>query len=651
MRPTRCKRDDSRSGHVRRRGMKAVDVRNRSSYDLSVVLAIAISFALFILAISFAGRICEFFRTYDTTPIPKLYSNLIFLWLTILVWLTYRRWHEAVEYQKELEMIIDSISPDVLMVIDSERRIRICNKSIERMFGYDKDEILNRKTDFLYFDRRTSPGKGREIHRMLERDGFHIGSAQGKRKDGGTVPLEIITGNLKGRSGAVLLLRDITERKRAEEELLKANAELESRVMARTAELTLTNEKLQRQIAERKRAEKEKLQGELLQAQKMEAVGTLAGGVAHDFNNLLTNITGYTELSMRQAGNENPLYGNLQRILAACRRASDLVHQLLLFSRRQPMELAPMDINHAVDDMVKMLERIIGEDITVKVDLRADAPIVCGDKATIEQAIMNLAVNTRDAMPKGGCLKMTTENVTLDEDAASKVSPEARPGEFLCISVEDSGTGMVPQTIEHIFEPFFTTKEPGKGTGLGLSVVYGIVKEHNGWVTVSSTPDKGSTFKVYLPLCVETGVDLPESAPPVLEKEPKGLGEHILLVEDEKEVRDFAARVLRESGYVVFTAASAKEALDIFAEKGQDIRLVFSDVVLTDKPGPELVEALVAMKPDLHILLSSGYPDEKSQWAAIRRRGLRFIQKPYGVSELIRTVREAVEGTCVSPAK
>lgn len=443
-------------------------------------------------------------------------------------------------------------------------------------------------------------------------------------------------------NGSWFLARASVRRKQAEKSLRKAQNELERRVKERTAELVIATQKLQRKIEDHRRAEeeKEKIQAQLLQAQKMEAIGTLAGGVAHDFNNLLTTIQGYIDLTMMEVDEMDPLYGDLKQIRLAAMRAADLTRQLLLFSRKQPMEFTPLNINSTVDDLLKMLDRLIGEDITINIDLEPDSWTVRADAGNIEQVIMNLAVNARDAMPEGGKLTIKTENVTLNEEH-SKVIPEARPGKFVCLSVEDTGVGMDKETIQHIFEPFFSTKEAGKGTGLGLSVVYGIVKQHEGWINVYSEPGRSSTFKVYLPaFSIKVEEETKET---ISLRELQGSGKRILLVEDEEGVRGFATRVLRENGYVVFEAVDAREALDIFEKEKGNFHLVFSDVVLPDKSGLELVDQLLSRKPEFRILLSSGYVDQKSQWSAIRERGFQFIQKPYNLPDLLRAIREAVE--------
>jgi len=395
-------------------------------------------------------------------------------------------------------------------------------------------------------------------------------------------------------------------------------------------------------VTERKAAEEERqrLQAQLLQAQKMEAIGRLVGGVAHDFNNLLTPIKGFSELSLRSVSKDDWLYENLKQIHDAAERAGKVVRQLLLFSRRQPMEFVPLDLNKTVEGLMKMLERLIGEDITINTDLAQDLRPILGDASNIEQVIMNLAVNARDAMPDGGTLTIKTENVTLTKEECRRM-PESRPGKFVRLTVADTGMGMDGYTLRYIFEPFFTTKKEGVGTGLGLSVVYGIVKSHNGWINVHSELGKGSTFEVYFPVAGTSNPPTKEEEIPL--DKYRGKGEHILIVEDDESVRDFISRMLTESGYKVTSAGSLDEALRVFDRLDGKFALIFSDVVLPDGTGLELAEQLLSRKPDLGILLSSGYTNERAHIDEIRRKGVEFLQKPYSAVDLLRALRKLLD--------
>jgi len=385
--------------------------------------------------------------------------------------------------------------------------------------------------------------------------------------------------------------------------------------------------------------ERKRLEAQLFQAQKMEAIGILAGGVAHDFNNILTAIQGYADLAMMKVDETDPLYRDLKQIDISATRAASLTRQLLLFSRRQPMQFTSFNLNTTVDNLLKMLHRLIGEDITINTDLDSELWTVQADAGNIEQAIMNLTVNARDAMPEGGIINIKTESVNVDKQYC-KTYTYARPAKFVCLTVEDTGIGMDKETIQHIFEPFFSTKGPGKGTGLGLSVVYGIVKQHEGWVNVYSEPGQGSTLRFYLPAI--SIKPKKESKEKISLDEFQGSGERILLVEDEEGVREFAIKALGENGYIIYEAANAEEALNIFEKEAGNFDLIFSDVVLPGKSGLQLVDQLLPLKGKLKVLLSSGYTDHKSQWPVIQERGFRFLQKPYALTDLLRAIKEAI---------
>ncbi len=385
--------------------------------------------------------------------------------------------------------------------------------------------------------------------------------------------------------------------------------------------------------------EKERIHAELIQAQKMEAIGTLTGGVAHDFNNLLTAIQGCSDMILIRTQETDPIYRDLKEIQIAADRAADLTRQLLLFSRKQPMEFAVINVNKTIENLLKMFHRLIGEDISISTSLAPDLLNVKADHGTIEQVIMNLAVNARDAMPDGGKLTIKTSNVTID-NAYSKSMPEARPGKFVRITVVDTGEGINEEILPHIFEPFFSTKGVGKGTGLGLSVVYGIIKQHEGWINVRSVKSSGTTFEIYLP-GVRKKVDKLSDIRIPLHKF-RGNGERILIVEDEISVRDFATIALSEYGYTIYSTSSVAEALDVFEREKGRFDLVLTDVVLPDRSGVDLVEELLTIKPGIKVLLSSGYTDQKSQWDKIQGKGLPFLQKPYTLATILQTVKEVL---------
>jgi PAS domain S-box-containing protein len=519
-----------------------------------------------------------------------------------------KRAQEAVQEAREYAESIVKTIREPLVVLDADLRVISANRSFYQAFKVIPEET---EGQFIYElgNRQWDIPKLRELLERILLQNISFDNFEVKH-DFPQIGRRVMLLNARrllrksGEAAMILLaIEDITERKRAEEE-------------------------------------KAKIQAQFLQAQKMEAIGILAAGVAHDFNNLLTTIQGYTHLAMMEVDKTTSLYRDLKEIHLAAVRAADLTRKLLLFSRKHPIDLSPLNINRTVDDLLKMLNRLIGEDIAVNTDLEPDLWTVQADAGNIEQVIMNLAVNARDAMPEGGKLTIKTENVTIDEDYC-KVFPHARPGKYVCLSVEDTGTGMDKEIIQHIFEPFFSTKEAGRGTGLGLSVVYGIVKQHKGWINVHSEPGRGSTFKVYLPAFSAKLED--ETKEKSSLEEFQGSGERILLVEDEKGVRELTKKILRKNGYVVFEAANAKEALDIFEKERGKFHLVLSDVVLPDKSGLQLVHQLLSFKPELRVILSTGYTDEKSQWPIIREKGFRVLQKPYNLPDMLRAIRDAIK--------
>ncbi len=387
-------------------------------------------------------------------------------------------------------------------------------------------------------------------------------------------------------------------------------------------------------------SERRKLEEQLLQSQKMQAVGTLAGGVAHDFNNLLNAILGFSHLASESLAASDPLRENIDEIIKAGERAATLTRQLLAFSRKQVLQPVSLSLNSTVDNMRKMLSRIIGEDIQFQTDLSPELPTAKADPGQLEQVLVNLVVNARDAMPVGGRLFIKTDTVSLD-DMASQAIEGAREGTFARLSVTDSGSGMDRETAARIFEPFFTTKGLGKGTGLGLSTVFGIVEQHHGWINVYSEPGVGTTFRVYLPAISNTydgevGIEA--------DLWQGGSGERILLVEDEEQVRKFASLALKRYGYEVFPAASAKAAEELFDREAGEFDLIFSDVVLPDTHGPELVKKLLAIRPDLPVVMCSGYSDQKSQWPLIESMDCPFLQKPYSIADLMTALAKALQG-------
>jgi PAS domain S-box-containing protein len=510
------------------------------------------------------------------------------------------------ESEERYRTILENIE-DGYYEVDLPGNFAFFNDSLCRMLGYSRDEMIgmgnqhytdeeNRKKLFQAFNevyRTGKPAKGFDWE-VIKKDGTKVF---------GEVSVSLIKDS-KGQSiGFRGIARDITERKRSEQEMAA-------------------------------------LQEQLRQSQKMEAVGQLAGGIAHDFNNLLTIIKGYSQLSLLDLKENDPLWGNIQEIQKATQRATDLTRQLLAFSRRQILDLKVLDLNTLLKDLEKMLHRIIGEDIELTTLLTENLGRVRIDHGQFEQMILNLAVNARDAIPSGGKLTIETANVVLDEEYAH-THISVTPGAYVRLSVSDTGVGISLEVKEKVFEPFFTTKEKGKGTGLGLSTVYGIVKQSGGNIWVYSEPSYGTTFKIYLPR-VEEDLDTLHGRD---ESDflPRG-GETVLLVEDEPSVRDLAHRLLNQQGYKVLEAANGEEALHVAQEHaGEKIHLLLTDVVMPRMGGKELADQLKILRPDIKVLYASGYTDNAIVHHGVLERGTHFLQKPFSPSGLVRKVREVLD--------
>jgi PAS domain S-box-containing protein len=389
--------------------------------------------------------------------------------------------------------------------------------------------------------------------------------------------------------------------------------------------------------------ERRALEQQLRQSQKMEAVGRLAGGIAHDFNNLLMVISGYSEFLLERLSTEPDLRAPAQEIASASERASSLTRQLLAFSRKQMLAPKIVDLNVVVNENIKMLTRMIGEDIDLVMVPNANLWSVRADAGQIEQVIMNLAVNARDAMPSGGRLTIETSNVSLDEDFARHHAP-VRPGDYVMIAISDTGIGMDTETQSHIFEPFFTTKGP-KGTGLGLSTVYGIVKQSGGYIWVYSEISKGTTFKIYLPRVVSAEEGIAQIAAPAEMQRVEPGTETILLVEDEANLRYLTRQYLEKQGYRVIEAADGAVAMQIAVAHEAVIHLLLTDVIMPGMNGRELAQRISEIRPNIKILYMSGYTENVVGHNGMLDAGVRLLQKPFNLRDLKRIVREVLDST------
>jgi len=386
------------------------------------------------------------------------------------------------------------------------------------------------------------------------------------------------------------------------------------------------------------------LEDQFRQSQKMEAIGQLAGGVAHDFNNMLAVIRGNAELLLMDEDRHTAATNDcLKQITAASERAANLTRQLLAFSRKQVMQSQPLVLNRVIADLTRMLKRIIGEHIDLRCSYAEQLPYVRADAGMIEQVLLNLAVNARDAMPRGGHLLISTDTASFDT-AYAKTRPEASAGEFVCVAVTDTGTGIAPEHLPRIFEPFFTTKELGKGTGLGLATAYGIITQHRGWIDVSSQAGAGATFRIYLPV-----IPSPRVAPvaPQAGTELPGGTETILLVEDDYAVRVITRRVLESRGYKIYEATTAREAVEVWRSRAEEIALLLTDIVMPQGvTGRDLTDELRAQRPTLKVIFMSGYSADVigKDTEFFRRIKSYFLQKPFSAEVLLQTVRRCLDG-------
>ncbi|MBM4165077.1 MAG: PAS domain S-box protein [Lentisphaerae bacterium] len=607
--------------------------RVREWRALVVSLLLAFCVTLVGVAINFNEFLMTFFKPHANQPVVVSIINFLVLWLIIMLVTSYLSWRSEALRNEDLEDIIDSINPDVMLVVDARHNIIMVNPAVSRMFGYEVNEVIKRNTELLFFDRRQVPEAKHEIYDALEKEGFHIGWATGRRKDGETFPVEFITGLLKGHRGGVLLVRDVTQRKKAE-------------------------------------MEREQLQIQLHQAQKIESVGRLAGGVAHDFNNMLQIILGHTDLAMEQIEAGTPLHADLMEVRNAAQRSAELTRQLLTFARKQVVAPKVININDTIETMLKMLRRLIGAEINLAWLPGNEVWPVKMDPSQIDEILANLCVNARDAIVGVGKITIETAKASFDEESCTQYAGFV-PGDYVLLTVGDTGCGMDAETRAHLFEPFFSTKDinptfpirhtfrpngesrVNKGTGLGLASVYGAVKQNNGFIYVNSEPGQGTTFKIYLPRHTTQAAqetEKPEQAAQETEKsEPPTVArrnETILLVEDDPIILESTKKMLENLGYTVVAAATPGEAMRLAWEHVGYIDLLMTDVVMPEMNGRVLSNKLLSLYPSLKILFMSGYTEDVIAGSHVLDEGEHFIQKPFSMNDLGAKTREAMEDEC-----
>ncbi len=530
-----------------------------------------------------------------------LKDRLVRLGPALLEALERARQREALRTQERLLRQIIDANPSLIFVKDWNGRFVLVNQATAQVYGTTVESLVG-KTDADF-----NPNV-EEIAHFLRHDRDVMSSGQPK-----IIAEEPVT---NPTTGATRWFQTIKVPLRS------------------PAEGTATLLGVATEITERKRLEEQ-----LLQSQKMEAVGQLAGGVAHDFNNILTAIVGYTDLLAAELASNVRQLEDLEEIRKAARRAAALTRQLLAFSRKQVLEPRIIDVNSVVLNLDKMLRSLISENIELKTDLADNLGAARADPNQIEQVIMNLAINARDAMPDGGTVTIETGNVTLD-DAYAAQHVSVIPGEYVMLAVSDTGCGMDEKTQSRIFEPFFTTKPAGRGTGLGLSTVYGIVKQTGGNIWLYSEPGKGTTFKIYLPAIAALPEDIGKVAP--AEAPRRGAGT-VLVVEDDEQLRRLTHRALDAQGYTVLVADRGATALDIARRHKGEIDLLLTDVIMPDTNGRKLAETIQAARPGMRVLYMSGYPDGAIASHGMLEPGVAYLAKPFTTDAITRRVREVLE--------
>ncbi|MFH1350135.1 MAG: PAS domain S-box protein [Pseudomonadota bacterium] len=513
------------------------------------------------------------------------------------------------ESEKKYRELVENANSIILrMKIDGT--ITFFNEFAQKFFGYEENEIIGKNAQGTILpDRESSRHDLEELVTTLHQEPELqiVRETENVRRSGDPVwvawtykPIFDINGNFKE---ILCIGNDITELKMAAQE-------------------------------------KKNLETQLMHAQRMEAVGTLAGGIAHDFNNILQAIYGYTQILLMTKDPSDPDFKNLEAIDRSAQRASELTKRLLIFSRKIETMLMPLDLNQEVVQISKMLERMIPKMIGIELNLAANLQTINADAGQIEQVIINLGINAKDAMPEEGKLVFQTKNVTLDE-AYCKLHLGSKPGEYVLLSVSDSGHGMEKEVLDHIFEPFFTTKETGKGTGLGLAMVYGIVKNHHGYITCESEPGRGAIFKIYFP-AVEKEMEEVEAEEEA--SEIKGGSETILLVDDEENIRDLGQNMLARFGYTVITAQEGESAIELYQKGKNRVDLVILDLIMPGMGGRRCLEKLIDINPLIKVIIATGYSTDGTTKKEIKEWAKGFMDKPYKLRQMLETVREVLDG-------
>ncbi len=700
----------------------------RESMHLWIAIAIVMVLSAYRLTVEMLPEMEQFFGVYTKFPVAILLMNALFFWLLALLWIAYHRWLAAVVIKGELERALMSISPDSLVVINRDRVITQCTGQVESMFGLKQKDLVGKKTDVLYHDRRLRGDKG-EIASRLERFGFHVGYATGKRIDGGTFPLEVITGAIRYQQGAVILMRDITERCNIEEALRHSEARFElfmqylpgfafikdahgrrvymnrnyereygwnipqclgktdaelflpelAAQWAETDAAVLADNQALRYVArigeakdervlltikfpipagengepmigglslditEQESAERERrmLELQMQQSQKLESLGALASGIAHDFNNLLMGMLGHADLALTHMAEDNPARWDIEKVATSAQRAADLANLLLAYSGEGHFLLEVVDLSNVVKDISALLKVSISKKAVLHIHLATRVlPVEC-DATQIRQVLMNLIVNASDALEdRPGSITLETGKTVLtahDFEGTIPGGKGLKAGAYVYVRVTDTGTGMDEGTRGKIFDPFFTTKIAGHG--LGLAAVLGIVRSHYGTISIVSAPGNGSSFTVYLPSTDKRPADHVVSAEVVENWQGSGV---VLLADDEETVREVAQMMLESIGFDVLCARNGREAIEIARQDNIQLEAALLDMTMPEIGGADAARALRALRPELPVILSSGYNKQDDAAIASVTSWPLFLKKPYRLDAMRAIFKQAL---------
>ena len=506
---------------------------------------------------------------------------------------------EALRQSEERYRTVLEANPDPVVVYDMEGRVIYLNPAFTQVLGWPLEECIGKKMD-VFVPEESWPETQMMIDRVLTDASSSGIETHRYTKEGSIIPVSVSGAIYRDRDGSpagiVINLRDVSQQK--------------------------------------------KLEAQLQQAQKMEAVGTLAGGIAHDFNNLLQAVQGYSELLLMRRGEKEPGRRELQEIVRASKRGGELTQQLLTFSRRVESKRRPLDLNLEVEGLIQLLKRTLPKMIEVELGVSGDLHLINADSVQVGQILMNLAVNAMDAMPEGGKLLFNTANVTLDQEFCRRYV-EICPGDYVLLSISDTGHGMDKETLSHIFDPFYTTKEVGKGSGLGLAMVYGIVKNHEGYIMCYSQPGEGTAFKIYLPVIETRAEAFDNIEEPDLFEHPSS--ENVLVVDDEEFIRDLGVELLSEAGYTVLAAADGESALELYLQEKERIDLIILDLIMPGMGGRRCLEELLKINPEAKVLIASGHSPDGPTKEILEGGAKGFVSKPYDMTQILKAVREILD--------